>query len=86
MRYLKHVKLIEAENVGICELTIIGSNNGLSPDWHQAIIWTNVGVLLICNLGTNLSKNLRWLTPKIYDLLEKLQKYSLKYMNFIYVK
>ena len=23
---------------------IIGPNNGLLPDWHQAIIWTNVGI------------------------------------------
>ena len=27
--------------------TIIGSNNGLSPDRHQAIIWTNGGISLI---------------------------------------
>ena len=23
---------------------IIGSNNGLSPVWHQAVIWTNAGL------------------------------------------
>ena len=28
-------------------LTITGSDNGLSPDRHQAIIWTNAGILLI---------------------------------------
>ena len=27
--------------------TIIGSDNGLSPGWRQAIIWTNWGILLI---------------------------------------
>ena len=27
-------------------LTIIGSDNGLSPGWCQAIIWTNAGILL----------------------------------------
>ena len=25
---------------------IIGSNIGLPPGWHQAIIWTNSGVLI----------------------------------------
>ena len=28
-------------------LTIIGSNNGLSPGRHQAILWTNAGILFI---------------------------------------
>ena len=36
--------------------TIIGSDNGLSPDWCQAIIWTNAGILLIGPLGTNFSE------------------------------
>ena len=27
--------------------TIIGSNNGLSPIWHQAIIWTSDDLLSI---------------------------------------
>ena len=35
------------------KLTIIGSDNGLSPGQSQAIIWTNVGILLIWTLGTN---------------------------------
>ena len=29
------------------KLTIIGSDNGLSPGRHQAIIWINDGMLLI---------------------------------------
>ena len=37
----------------VIKLTIIGSDNGLSPDWRQAIIWTNAGLLLIGPLGTN---------------------------------
>ena len=37
------------------ELTIIGSDNGLSPGRRQAIIWTNAGILLIRNLGTSFS-------------------------------
>ena len=36
----------------VIELTIIGSNNCLSPGRHQAIIWTNAGILLIGTLGT----------------------------------
>ena len=38
------------------ELSIIGSDNGLSPSRHQAIIWTNDGILLIGPLGTNFSE------------------------------
>ena len=37
-------------------LTLIGSDNGLSPGQRQAIIWTNAGILLIPNLGTNFSE------------------------------
>ena len=37
-------------------LTIIGSDNGLSPGRHQAIIWTNTGILLIGPLVTNFSE------------------------------
>ena len=35
------------------KLSIIGSDNALSPDRRQAIIWTNVGLLLIGPIGTN---------------------------------
>ena len=38
------------------KLSIIGSDNGLSPDRRQAIIWTNAGLLLIGPLGTNFSE------------------------------
>ena len=37
-------------------LTIIVSDNGLSPYRRQAIIWTNAGILLIGPLGTNFSE------------------------------
>ena len=40
----------------VSKLTIIGSDNGLSPGWRQAIIWTNAGILLIGPLGTNFSE------------------------------
>ena len=37
----------------VSKLTITGSDNGLSPGRHQAIIWTNAGILLIGPLVTN---------------------------------
>ena len=40
----------------VSKIIIIGSDNGLSPGWRQAIIWTNAGSLLIWPLGTNLSE------------------------------
>ena len=40
----------------VSKLTIIGSDNGVSPDRRQAIIWTISGILLIGPLGTNLSE------------------------------
>ena len=43
-------------HICVSELTIIGSDNGLSPGWCQAIIWTNDGTLLMEHLGTNFSE------------------------------
>ena len=43
-------------HIYVGNLTIIGSDNGLSPDRRQAIIWTNDGILLIGPLGTNFSE------------------------------
>ena len=43
-------------HIRVGKLTNIGSDNGLSPGRHQAIIWTNVGKLLIGPLGTNFSE------------------------------
>ena len=40
----------------VSKLTIIGSDNGLSPGWRQTIIWTNAGILLIRKFGTNFSE------------------------------
>ena len=45
-------------HICVGNLTIIGSNNGLLPDRHQAIIWTNAGILLIRTSGTNFSEKL----------------------------
>ena len=44
-------------HICVRKLTIIGSDNGLSPERHQANIWTNAGILLIGALGTNFSEN-----------------------------
>ena len=43
-------------HVWVGNLTIICSDNGLSPGRRQAIIWTNAGILLIWPLGTNFSE------------------------------
>ena len=54
-------------HVCVGKLTIIGSDNGLSPERRQAIIWTYAGILLIGPLGTNFSK-----------ILIEIQTFSLK--------
>ena len=43
-------------HICVGNLTIIVSDNGLSPGRRQAIFWTNVGVLLIRPLETNFSE------------------------------
>ena len=43
-------------HICVNKLTIIGSDNGLSPERRQAIIRTNAGILSIGTLGTNLSE------------------------------
>ena len=45
-------------HICVGKLTNIDSDNGLSPERRQAIIWTNAGILLIGPLGTNFSENL----------------------------
>ena len=42
----------------ISKLIMIGPDNGLSPDWRQAILWTNGIILLIGPMGINTSENL----------------------------
>ena len=56
-------------HICVSKLTIIGSDNGLSPGRRQAIIWTNAGILLIGTLGTNVS-----------EILIKICTFSLKKM------
>ena len=43
-------------HISVSNLIIIGSDNGLSSDGRQAIIWTNAGLLSIGHLGTNFSE------------------------------
>ena len=43
-------------HICVRKLTIIGSDNGLSPRLHQVIIWTNAGILLIRTLQTNFNE------------------------------
>ena len=43
-------------HICVGNLTIISTDNGLSPGRRQAIIWTNAGILLIRTSGTNFSE------------------------------
>ena len=43
-------------HICVSKLTIIGSDNGLSPGRRQAIILTNAGIFSIGPLGTNFSE------------------------------
>ena len=43
-------------HIWVSKLTIIGSDNGLSPGRRQAIIWTNAGILFIGSLGTKFNE------------------------------
>ena len=43
-------------HICIVIVTIVDSHNGLLPGRHQAIIWTNAGILLTGPLGTNFSE------------------------------
>ena len=44
-------------DICVSNLTIIGSDNGLSPGRRHAIIWTNAGIFLIGPSETNI---LQW--------------------------
>ena len=60
----------QVAHICIGKLIIIGSDNGLSPDLRQAIIWTNARLLSIEPLGTYFNEN-----------LIKIQQFSLKKMH-----
>ena len=57
---LVHLKVLthwgRVTHICVSKLTIIGSDNGLSPGRRLAIIWTNTGILLIEPSGTNFNK------------------------------
>ena len=57
-------------HICVSKVNITGSNNGLLPDRRQAIIWTNAGILLIQNLGTNFS-----------EILSEIHTFSFKKMH-----
>ena len=58
-------------HICVSKITIIGSDNGLSPGRRQAIIWTNVRILLIWNLGTNFN-----------EIFSEIHTFSFKKMLF----
>ena len=62
-------------HICVSKLTIIGSDNGLSPGRRQAVIWTNAGILLIGPYGTNFSE------ISIQILTFSFTKRSLKVMS-----
>ena len=57
-------------HICVSKLTIIGSDNGLSPGRRQAIIWTNTEILLIGPLGTKFS-----------EILTEIHTFSFKKMH-----
>ena len=57
-------------HICVVKLTIIGSDNGLSPGRRQAIIWTYAGIMLIGPLGTN-----------FIEILIGIQTFSFKKMH-----
>ena len=70
IRVTKHIEAEWCIYIYISKLIIIGSDNGLSPNRHQAIIRTNAGILLIERLGTNFS-----------GILIKMHTFSFKKMH-----
>ena len=57
-------------------VTIIGSDNGLLPDRHQVITWTNAGILLIGPLGTNFREI--WIKILIFSFKKCIWKCHLR--------
>ena len=65
----------------ISKLTIIGSDNGLSPGRCQAIIWTNAGILFIWPLGTIFSEMLIEIQMFLFEKMQ-LKMLSAKWRPF----
>ena len=66
--------------INISKLTIIGSNKGLSPGRRQAIIWTNVGILVMQTLRTTFSEIISEINA--FSLKKCLWKYLRYGVNF----
>ena len=60
-------------HICVSNLTITGSDNGLSPGRRKAIIWTNAGILLIGPSETNFS-----------EILIEIRTFSTKKMHLKY--
>ena len=58
-------------HICVSKLTIIASDNGLSPGRRQAIIWTNAGILSIGTVATNFN-----------EILSEIHTFSFKKMYF----
>ena len=58
-------------HICVVDLTIIASDNDLSPGRRQAIIWTSAGILLIGPLGTNFC-----------EMLIEIHTFSFKKIHF----
>ena len=58
-------------NICVSQLPMIGSDNGLLPGQHQAIIWTNDGILLMGPPRTNFN-----------EILIKIHTFSFKKIYF----
>ena len=71
-----------ATHICVGYLSIIGSDNGLSPGLRQAIIWTNDGILLIRPLGKKLQWNFNR-NPNIFIKKMHLKLSSVKWRPFI---
>ena len=67
--YIKYVWNETVIHTCVSKLAIIDSDDDLSPEWVQAIIWTNAGILLIRTLGTNFSGILRKIDTFLFTKL-----------------
>ena len=68
------------------KLTIIGSDNDLSPGWRQTIIWTNAGILLIGPLAASFSEILIGTNTKFcFQVSSYCDFIQLKYLHVLSV-
>ena len=72
-------------HICVSKVTIIGSDNGLSPGRRQATIWSNAGILLIRPLGTNFCEILIGVQTFSFRKME-LKMSSAKWRPFVSAK